>query len=78
MSNELNIEEAAAFVGIGEKSFRRLCAAGNGPNCRRDGRAKYFLPDTLTAWKNDPVNGPYSQSSAKQVKKAKKAVKKAA
>lgn len=75
MFNELNVKEAAAFLNMKESNFRDICAKGDGPTCRRNGRARYFLQDHLTTWKDDYIAKAYKEPSNTPVNKtAKKTV----
>ena len=78
MFDDLNIKEAAAYLGVNEGTFRKICAKGEGPSCRRAGRTMYFLKETLDAWKADYMAKAYASSSAKLDNKPKARVKKAA
>ena len=64
MLKELNYPDAAAFLGLKETTFRKLCKEGKGPKARAEGRTQRFLEEHLTEWLNT-----YKASAYKAVSK---------
>lgn len=66
MLDEMTFSEAAARLNMKEFTFRRLCASGNGPKARRDGRTLRFLPKHLEEWAEQYKNRAYTDIGAKR------------
>lgn len=70
-ANEKTAPQAAEYLGFNKTAFLKLCKAGEGPRCRRDGKVVKFLPEHLDAWAEDYKAKAYSTDAAKPKSKPK-------
>lgn len=57
----LNSDQAAAYLKLSERVFRRLRKARRGPAFRRHGRGYLYHIDDLEAWSRDRRNKEFDQ-----------------